>query len=117
MDQRSQVRVPLPSLPGRGERLPVPADRQRTGPPIESQYSDGAWYRVDPQHQDQDGTPPPHLAKMLRKHPISPAESVSLEIGSWNTSDEWQSSSLVIPRRCRRMPTDSAPVDEVETER
>lgn len=72
------------------------ADRQRIVPSIETQYSDGSWYRLDQRHPDQNGIPAPHLERVAPKAPPLSADSRSWQTASPAPEVEWQSSCFVM---------------------
>ena len=79
------------------EAQPTPSkgSRRRNVLPQDAQEVDSGWYRVDQQHRDKPGAPPPHTNRK-DEHRKASTESVSVEFGSWSSSDIWQSSCLVM---------------------
>lgn len=84
---------------------------QRLTPSAETQHSDGAWYRLDSQHVSGQSAQKPHL-----ESPRTPnkkgTESVSVEIGSWTSTDVWQSSCVVMAANLPEEPSKPVPSRE-----
>lgn len=67
-----------------------------TGQSMDTMYSSGAWYRVDPKHPD--GVSKSHRRHVATDNGLNSASTHALDIGCFNVSSDLLSSCLVIAR-------------------